>query len=459
MKVINPASGEVVTEVHETAVKELPGILATARQAQRAWAARPLEERLAVIARFRQLVSERREELARTLTLEVGKPIAQSRNELQGLLPRIDFFLENVASEIEVRGVLGTKTEALEERIVFEPLGVIVNVSAWNYPYFVGSNVFVPAILTGNAVLYKPSELCCLTGQAIEKLLHDAGLPQGVFQTLVGGRELGAALVELPVDGVFFTGSYATGRKIAAAVAPRMIRLQLELGGKDPAYIADDVDVPAVAAAVADGAFYNTGQSCCAVERIYVHERIYEPFLEAFVAEVKKLTLGDPNEEGTYIGPLCRGEVAIHELSEQVLDAEKQGGRVILGGKRAARPGSFFEPTVVADAKPSMRVMRDESFGPIIGIASVASDEAALAAMADTDYGLTAAVYTTSEARAEKLLAELPVGSAYVNCCDRVSPRLPWTGRKHSGIGSTLSRLGIQAFVQPKAWHIRRSQS
>jgi len=230
------------------------------------------------------------------------------------------------------------------------------------------------------------------------------------------------------------------------------------LGGKDPAYIADDVDVPGVAAAVADGAFYNTGQSCCAVERIYVHERIYEPFLEAFVAEVKKLTLGEPNEEGTYIGPLCRGEVAIHELSEQVLDAEKQGGRVLLGGKRAPRPGSFFEPTVIADAKPNMRVMRDESFGPIIGIASVPSDEAALAAMADTDYGLTAAVYTTSEARAEKLLAELPVGSAYVNCCDRVSPRLPWTGRKHSGMGSTLSRLGIQAFVQPKAWHIRRSQ-
>jgi acyl-CoA reductase-like NAD-dependent aldehyde dehydrogenase len=457
MKVINPASGEVVTELPETAVKDLPGILATARQAQRAWALRPLEERLAVIARFRQLVSERREELARTLTQEVGKPIAQSRNELQGLLPRIDFFLDNVASEIEPRGVLGTKTEALEERIVFEPLGVIVNVSAWNYPYFVGSNVFVPAILTGNAVLYKPSELCSLTGQAIEKLLHDAGLPPGVFQTLVGGRELGAALVELPVDGVFFTGSYATGRKIASAVAPRMIRLQLELGGKDPAYIADDVDVPAVAAAVADGAFYNTGQSCCAVERIYVHERIYAPFLEAFVAEVKKLTLGEPNEEGTYIGPLCRGEVAIHELTEQVLDAEKQGGRVILGGKRAARPGSFFEPTVIADAKPSMRVMRDESFGPIIGIASVPGDEAALAAMADTDYGLTAAVYTTSEARAEKLLAELPVGSAYVNCCDRVSPRLPWTGRKHSGIGSTLSRLGIQAFVQPKAWHIRRS--
>jgi acyl-CoA reductase-like NAD-dependent aldehyde dehydrogenase len=310
--------------------------------------------------------------------------------------------------------------------------------------------------LTGNAVLYKPSELCSLTGLAIGRLLHEAGVPEGVFRTLIGGRELGAGLVNLAVDGVFFTGSYATGRKIAEAVAPRMIRLQLELGGKDPAYVTDDVDVAKAAAALADGAFYNTGQSCCAVERIYVHERIYPAFLEAFVAEVKKFELGDPTDDATYIGPLCRGEVAVRELAEQVRDAAQQGGRVLTGGKRAARPGSFFEPTVIADATPTMRLMRDESFGPIIGITSVASDEAALTLMADTEYGLTAAVYTQDEARAARLLSELPVGSAYVNCCDRVSPRLPWTGRKHSGIGSTLSTLGIQAFVQPKAWHIRR---
>ena len=456
MNVVNPATGAVVESVPETDVSQLPALLRAARLAQRSWAAQAPSARKAIVTRFRQLLSERKEELARTLTLEVGKPLAQARNELNGLLPRVDFFLEHFEAELAPRTVLGTASEALEERIVFEPLGVVANVSAWNYPYFVGSNVFVPALLTGNAVLYKPSELCSLTGLAIQKLLREAGVPEGVFQTLIGGRELGAALVALAVDGVFFTGSYATGKKIAEVVAPRMIRLQLELGGKDPAYVTDDVDVAAVAAAVADGAFYNTGQSCCAVERIYVHERVYPAFVEAFVAEVKKFQLGDPTDDATYIGPLCRGEVALRELSEQVADAEQQGGRVLSGGKRAARPGSFFEPTVIADAKPGMRVMKDESFGPIIGIASVPSDEAALAAMADTEYGLTAAVYTKDEARAAKLLAELPVGSAYVNCCDRVSPRLPWTGRKHSGIGSTLSTLGIQAFLQPKAWHIRR---
>jgi acyl-CoA reductase-like NAD-dependent aldehyde dehydrogenase len=456
MNVVNPATGEVVQTLAEHSLGELPKRLASAKSAQRDWAASPLAQRKAVLTRFRELVAERREELARTLTLEVGKPIAQSRNELNGLLPRLDFFLEHFEAELQPRVVFGAASEGLEERIAFEPLGVVANVSAWNYPYFVGSNVFVPALLTGNAVLYKPSELSSLTGLAIQSLLREAGLPEPLFQTLIGGRELGTALLQQPVDGVFFTGSYATGRKIAEAVAPRMIRLQLELGGKDPAYVTDEVDVAKTAASLADGAFYNTGQSCCAVERIYVHERVYQSFLEAFVQEVRGFELGDPTDEATYIGPLCRGEAALVELEAQVADALAQGGRLLLGGKRAARPGSFFQPTVIADATPNMKLMRDESFGPVIGITRVASDEAAMAAMADTDYGLTAAVYTQNEARATKLLAGLPVGSAYVNCCDRVSPRLPWTGRKHSGIGSTLSTLGIHAFVQPKAWHVRR---
>jgi acyl-CoA reductase-like NAD-dependent aldehyde dehydrogenase len=456
MNVVNPASGEIVQTLSEDSASELPERLAAARTAQRAWAATDLPQRKAVLTRFRKLVAERREELARTLTQEVGKPIAQARNELSGLEPRLDFFLEHFETELRPRVVLGAARDALEERIAFESLGVIANVSAWNYPYFVGSNVFVPALLTGNAVLYKPSELCSLTGLHIQALLHDAGVPKALFQTLIGGRELGAALVAQPVDAVFFTGSYATGRKIAEAVAPRLIRLQLELGGKDPAYVTDEVDIEKAAAALADGAFYNTGQSCCAVERIYVHERVYAPFMDAFLQEVRRFKLGDPSGEATYIGPLCRGEAALNELEAQVADAEQLGGRLLLGGKRVARPGFFFEPTVIGEATSEMRVMRDESFGPIIGIARVSSDEAALSAMADTEYGLTAAVYTQNEARAAKLLAGLPVGSAYINCCDRVSPRLPWTGRKHSGIGSTLSTLGIQAFVQPKAWHIRR---
>src|SRR5262249_54482259 len=237
-------------------------------------------------------------------TREVGKPITQARGELAGLLGRIDFFQSEIAAVLAERVVLADPAAHLEERIQQEPLGVVANVSAWNYPWFVGGNVFLPALLTGNAVLYKPSEFATLTGLAIADLLHEAGVPQDVFQVLVGGGRVGAMLLEHPIDAVCFTGSHATGVAVAAAVAARLTKVQLELGGKDPVYVCDDVDVAATAAAVADGAFYNTGQSCCAVERVYVHERIWTRFVDAFVAVVHGFVVGDPLDERTYIGPL-----------------------------------------------------------------------------------------------------------------------------------------------------------
>jgi acyl-CoA reductase-like NAD-dependent aldehyde dehydrogenase len=331
---------------------------------------------------------------------------------------------------------------------------VVANISAWNYPYFVGSNVFVPALLTGNAVLYKPSEYATLTGQHIADMLHAAGAPLDVFVPVIGGGPTGAALLRQPVDGVFFTGSHATGSRIAAAAGRAMIKAQLELGGKDPIYVCEDVDVKAAAAAVADGAFYNTGQSCCSVERIYVHASVHDAFLEAFVAEVRGFAIGDPMDEKTYIGAITRrAQIAV--LKEQVADAKRKGARLLLGGKPIAGKGNWFAPTVLANVDHTMSVMRDESFGPIIGIQSVADDDDAVALMNDTEYGLTAGVYTTDEARARRILARVHAGSVYWNCCDRVSPRLPWSGVKHSGLGLTLSTYGIQAFTRPKAWHLR----
>jgi acyl-CoA reductase-like NAD-dependent aldehyde dehydrogenase len=342
----------------------------------------------------------------------------------------------------------------MTELIAHEPLGVVANVSAWNYPWFVGSNVFVPALLTGNSVLYKPSEYATLTGLAIARLLHEAGVPEDAFIAVVGGGEVGGALVDQPVDGVFFTGSYATGRRIAERVAPRLARVQLELGGKDPAYVTDDADVGAAAASLADGAMYNAGQSCCSVERIYVHERVAEPFVEALVETVRGFRVGDPEDAETYIGPLARAaQLAI--LETQVSDALAKGAKLLFGGRRLERKGAYFEPTVLSPATNAMSVMREESFGPIIGVGRVKSDEEAVSLMNDTEYGLTAGVYGADPERARHILADVHAGSVYFNCCDRVSPRLPWTGRRHSGIGSTLSKYGILAFVQPKAWHLR----
>jgi acyl-CoA reductase-like NAD-dependent aldehyde dehydrogenase len=256
------------------------------------------------------------------------------------------------------------------------------------------------------------------------------------------------------VDGVFFTGSYATGAKIAAVCAPRMVKLQLELGGKDPSYVCDDADVRTAAESLADGAMYNAGQSCCAVERIYVHEKIHDAFLAAFVATVKGYKVGDPMDESVYLGPLARApQLAV--LERQVTDAVAKGARVVVGGKRIERSGNWFEATVVADVDHTMELMREESFGPVIGIQRVSGDDAAVALMNDTEYGLTAGVYTPDECRARSILSRVRAGSVYWNCCDRVSPRLPWSGVGHSGVGLTLSTYGIQTFTRPKAWHLK----
>jgi acyl-CoA reductase-like NAD-dependent aldehyde dehydrogenase len=456
LKIENPATEETIRELEEDTPASIDDKLRRAKAAQHEWAARPVEGRLAAIRHFRDRVVQHAEELARTTTSEVGKPISQSRNELRGLAFRTDFFLEHAASVLQEERVLWAPDQGLEERIAHEPLGVVVNVSAWNYPYFVGSNVFLPALLAGNAVLYKPSEHATLTGLAITEHLHAAGIPEDVFIAVVGGGAVGAELVKRPVGGVFFTGSYSTGKKIAAVAAPNMAKLQLELGGKDPVYVGDDVDVRAAAEATADGAFYNTGQSCCSVERIYVHEKIHDAFVDAFVETVKGFVIGDPMDEKTYIGPLTR-KAQIAVLEDQVADARAKGGQVVVGGSRMSRKGHYFEPTVVVGANHDMKVMIDESFGPIIGIQSVSGDDQALGLMNDTEYGLTAGVYLKDRRRAEHILRGVHAGSAYWNCCDRVSPRLPWAGRGHSGVGSTLSKSGILAFTQPKAWHLRKA--
>ena len=452
LKISNPANGQVIAELPDDDAGTIAAKFHAARAAQPAWAAVPIAQRLAAIRRFREGIVRDLEKLAAVLTSEVGKPIKQSRNELNGLLGRIDFFLAESEATLTPRDVFDES--GMRERISHEPLGVIANISAWNYPYFVGANVFVPALATGNAVLYKPSEFATLTGLEIGNLLHASGVPQDVFQVIVGAGSAGAALLAQPLDGVFFTGSYATGAKIAQTIGPRMIKLQLELGGKDPVYVCDDVDVAAAAAGTADGAMYNTGQSCCSVERIYVHEKVHDAFVAAFVNEVKSFRIGDPTSDDTYIGPLTRAP-QLDVLADQVSDAKAKGARLLMGGARIVQPGNWFEPTVFTNVNHTMKLMRDESFGPIIGIQKVTTDEEAVRLMNDTEYGLTAATYTKDRARAERLLARLNAGSVYWNCCDRVSPRLPWSGVGHSGIGLTLSTYGIETFTRPKAWHLR----
>jgi acyl-CoA reductase-like NAD-dependent aldehyde dehydrogenase len=391
--------------------------------------------------------------LAAIMTSETGKPIKMSRNELNGLLGRIDFFLAEVDAQLRTETVF--TDSAMTEQIQHIALGVVVNISAWNYPWFVGGNVFVPALLTGNAVLYKPSEFATLTGLAMERLLHAAGIPKDVFIAVIGAGDVGAALQSQKIDGLFFTGSYATGAKIAQTLGPRMVKLQLELGGKDPTYVCEDADPIIAAESLADGAMYNTGQSCCSVERIYVHEKIHDAFVDHFLKTVASFKVGSPASEDTYIGAITRAP-QLDVLDAQVADAKAKGANLRAGGTRMGGPGNWFAPTVFTEVTHEMELMREESFGPIIGIQKVSDDAEAVRLMNDTRYGLTAGVFTRDESRARALLSQVNAGSVYWNCCDRVSPRLPWSGHGDSGIGLTLSTYGIETFTRPKAWHLRQ---
>jgi acyl-CoA reductase-like NAD-dependent aldehyde dehydrogenase len=455
MQVLNPATDELITTLTEDSSQTLLMKFQHLQQAQKKWALVALQERIQILKKFSALLLENIEQLAVVLTSEVGKPLQQSRNEINGGVNRIQWLTDN--GEKFLSDEIMTQGENLKERISYEPLGVVCNISAWNYPYLVGINVFIPALMAGNSVLYKPSEYASLTGLEIEKLLKAAGVPDDVFQVALGARSVGEILLDLPFDGYYFTGSYKTGSYIYQRVAPKMVPCQLELGGKDPVYITNDIqDIASIAASTADGAFYNNGQSCCSVERIYVHKDVYDTYVNEFIKEVKSYKLGNPLHEGIYLGALTRKE-QLFLLEDQVQDAVNRGATLRTGGKRISEKGNFFEPTVLTDVDNAMRVMREESFGPIIGIMKVEDDEHAVALMNDTEYGLTSAVYCQSEERAEKILARLNSGSAYWNCCDRVSAALPWSGRKNSGFGSTLSHAGIRTFAKVKAYHLRRS--
>ena len=439
----NPATGETIRTVAITADGEVAQKVARARKAQPAWAARAYDERAGLVRAFRDLLAAEADECAALTSSEMGKPVADARSEAQAVLARIDWNLEHVEVMLQPRDVDGLSS-AVQERITYEPVGVVAHIGVWNYPYFVTLNSLIPALLTGSTVLYKPSEYATLTGLRIVDLMHRAGLPVDVVHAVVGSGAAGRALINDDVDMICFTGSVPTGKAVAAVAAERLVRCQLELGGKDAAYVADDVDIDGAALAVAEGAFYNAGQSCAAIERVYVHDAVYERFLDAFVEAVQM----------TEVGPLARAQ-QLDVLTAHVQDAREKGARVLIGGERIARDGNWFPSTVIADANSAMRVMRDESFGPIIGVQRVLDDDDAVTQMDNSEFGLGAAVFTNDQARAERILEQLDVGNAYWNTSDRSAVTLPWAGRRHSGLGVSMSESGIRTFLKEKAWHLK----
>lgn len=449
----NPYNHEIISEVPTFNADQVESSVKTAKKAQPAWQQVKPFERFEIVEKFNKILSANEEECAELLCKETGKAISQARGEVKATTSRINWFL-NYSQDL-----MDTKTvhigAGVEEKISYDPLGVIANISAWNFPYFVGSNVFIPALLTGNAVLYKPSEFSALTGLKIAQMWQEADLPEGVFQCITGLGATGQYLTSSSLDGMFFTGSVPTGYKIYEQWAQKnMAPVGMELGGKDPAYIMEDSDLQKVIPTLVDGAFYNCGQSCCSVERIYIHESLYEKALNLFIEESKKLKISNPTDPDCYFGAITRAQ-QIDVLEDQVREAKELGADILLEGGKIHETGNSFAPYVLANCHSEMKIMKEESFGPVIGIQKVKNDNEALKLMNDSRYGLTASVFGDNLEEGKKILKKLDFGTVYWNCCDRVSPYLPWSGRRDSGIGATLSHLGVQAFTKSKAWQIR----
>jgi len=383
----------------------------------------------------------------------MGKPLSQSRKEIDTFFERAAFMLS--MSRKMLASDLLPKKEGLERRIDHAPLGVILNIAAWNYPLLIPVNVVVPALLAGNSVLLKHSPKTPLCGEAFENAFGQMEIPHLVQNLILTNPQASRLINDPRINYVAFTGSVSTGTHVYQRAAKRLLDVGLELGGKDPAYVAEDADIDFSVENIIDGACYNAGQSCCAVERVYVHHTRYETFLNRAKSVLEQYKMGDPMDDQTTLGPLV-SRPDLLKLEHQVKDALKKGARLLLGGRRIKGVlGNFFPPTLLADVPNDAIVMQEESFGPIVPVQSVANDEEALARMADSRFGLTASIWTQDTSRAERFARRLEVGTIYQNRCDYLDPALPWAGARDSGIGLTLSRYGFYHLTRRKSIHFR----
>jgi succinate-semialdehyde dehydrogenase/glutarate-semialdehyde dehydrogenase len=452
---INPATGEVLRDLACAGKTEVAAIVSEARSAQPAWASLSAGKRVANLREFQHLLHEKKSEMARLITRETGKPYVESlAMEVMVVLDTARFLIENAYGFLREQplphGNLAMK--AKRGRILREPYGVIGIISPWNYPFSTPATESLSALVAGNAVVVKPSEFTSLVALELESLLHAAGVPKAVFRVVPGDGTTGAALTDSGVDKIVFTGSVATGKRIAQAAGERLLPVLLELGGKDPMLVLEDADVDVASSAAVWGAFMNAGQTCLSVERCYVHQSLYPAFLEACVEKTRKLQIGDGMDPGTEIGPMIHGR-QLQTVESQVEDARTHGARVLLGGRRLSEVGpNFYAPTILADVSHDMRIMREETFGPVLPVASFQNEEEAVGLANDSDFGLAACVWTRDNSRGEKIAHRLQAGTVMVN--DVISyfgiSEAPHGGVKASGIGRAHGLFGLEEMVRVK---------
>jgi len=452
---VNPATGELLRELECADESEIRMAVARARAAQIAWSAIGVGSRITVLREFQRRLAEKKSEIATTITREAGKPVAEAlTTEVLVVLDAARFLIDNayrlLRDEPVPHGNLVTKLKS--GRLVREPYGVIGVISPWNYPFSIPATETLAALVAGNAVVLKPSEFTSLVALELGSLLHASGVPRDVFQVVVGDGGTGSALTNSPIDKLIFTGSVATGKRIAATAAERLLPLVLELGGKDPMLVLDDADVDVASSAAVWGAFVNAGQTCLSVERCYVHRSLYKPFLKACVEKTRKLIVTHGLDHNADIGPLIH-QRQLMLVEEHVEDAKACGARVLSGGSRFPEMGAnFYHPTVLADVTHAMRIMREETFGPVLPVMAFDSDEEAVRLANDSEFGLAASVFTRDNARGERLARHIQAGTVMVNdvvSCFGIS-EAPHGGVKSSGVGRTHGRFGLDEMVRLK---------
>jgi acyl-CoA reductase-like NAD-dependent aldehyde dehydrogenase len=454
---VSPVDGAVVAERVLATPAEVDAVLARAVDAQRSWRQVPVADRVAVVERLVPWMVERADDIGRDLTVQMGRPVVHSPLEItSGFVERAAWLAAAAAgalADTEVEPVDGFR-----RFIRHEPVGVVLVVAPWNYPYLCSVNAVVPALLAGDAVVLKVASQTPLVAERWAEGLAAAGLPDGVFQFVHADHDTVAGMVaDDRVGFVAFTGSVAGGRAVQTAASGRFVGTGLELGGNDPAYVRADAPVEATVAELIDGVYFNAGQSCCGVERIYVQRPRYDEFVEAFVAGARDLVLGDPLDTATTLGPLVRASAATL-VRDQIDAAVAAGARALVdpGAFAADRPGTpYLAPQVLVEVDHSMAVMTEESFGPVVGIMAVDDDDEAVTLMNDSRYGLTASIWTADVDAAVRIGDRVDTGTWYLNRCDHLDPALAWTGVKDSGRGVSLSTLGFRAVTRPKSFHLR----
>src|SRR3954469_5142651 len=453
---ISPVDGREVVRRPASSAAEIEAAVAAARKAQAAWKRLAVAERGKILSKAVDAMLGMREEVGPELAWQMGRPVRYGGGELGG-------FEERARAMIALAGgglssVLPEPRPGFKRYIAREPVGIVLTVAPWNYPYLTAVNSVVPALMAGNAVLLKHAAQTLLVGDRFQAAMDQAGLPKGLFRTLTLSHDDTSKLIASgAVDQVCFTGSVAAGRAIERAAAGTFAGIGLELGGKDPAYVRPDADLKHAVENIVDGAYFNSGQCCCGIERVYVHADIYDKFVDGFAELTRQYVLGDPLDPNTTLGPMAQPRLAA-TVRDHVAEALHKGARALIDTKAFAKDkdgSTYVAPQVLVNVDHAMKVMMDETFGPVVGIMKVRDDDEAIRLMNDSPYGLTASIWTRDMEAAERIGGEIETGTVYMNRADYLDPGLAWTGVKDTGRGATLSRVGYESLTRPKSYHLR----